>query len=446
MSAWLLAALLCAPVSAQVFETAGAAAPAAPVSGSVGSVMGAGASLAPVSVVPGASILAPALNAGAVIKAFAGQAATSSNLPAGAVRLAPAPLPALPAAAAASAAPAPAGTPRRESTQETGAAPVRRELVPPASAAGSASVRAVAADRRRGPEADAAPAGAAARLDAAGRDLAAPLDGTGGLERLSAEGAAALGRQVFDREGDRARLTDGSAAGTPGAAALAAADGPPPVRRDPLLAAFADGSAEGETLRDAVASPVPAAAAPAAMLSFFRVPASLFAPSRDADAGGGASAARSSRPAAPITFERLSLELGSGLVVKVRAALGFAPAPAANSFGGAAKGTPAASFAPRRRPRVPITSTEWLERRGLLESISVSEAAASQEAALPSPRQAASAPQRGGASWFSTAPSPRSAAVPALVLQTPEPARVPPLAWWGLAFLPAGLVLLKELL
>jgi hypothetical protein len=398
--------------------------------------------------VPGASILAPGLNTGAVIKAFSGQAATNSSLPAGAVRLA-APLPALPAAAAISAAPAPTGTPRRESSaQETSAAPARRELMPPANPAGSSSVRAVAADKRRGSESESAPEGVSARLDAAGGELSIPLDEAGALDRVSAEGAVALGKKIFDRAGDRALLSEGSAAGTPGAPALAAADGPAPELRDPLLAAFAGGSAEGEALRDAVASPVPASAAPATMFSFLHLPASLFAPARNA-VDEGAPAAVSVPSKAPITFERLSLELGSGLVVKVRAALGFASAPTtANSFKPEAKGTSAASFTTQRRPRVPITSTEWLERRGLLESISVSEAAASQAAAaLPSP-SFADAPGSAAVSWFApaSAPAPRSTAVPALLLDPAAPARVPPFAWWGLAFLPAGLVLLKELL
>ena len=441
-----MAALLCAPASAQVFETAGAAAPVAPVSGSIGSVMGAGASLSPISVVPGASILAPSLNTGAVIKAFTGSAATNSNLPAGAVRLAPAPLPALPAAAAASAAPAATGTPRRESAQETSVAPARRELMPPANPAGNSSVRAVAADKRRGSESDGAPEVISARLEAAGQEVSTPQDEAGGFDHVSAEGAVALGRKIFDRAGDRALLSEGSAAGTPGAPALAAAaDGPTPERRDPLLAAFAGGSPEGEALRDAVASPVPASVSPATLVTFFHLPASLFKPA-PGSLEIGAPAAGVAAYAPPVTFERLSLELGSGLVVKVRAALGFAPAPAtANTFDGAAKGTAPSSA---RRPRVPITSTEWLERRGLLESISVSEAAASQEAAaLPSP-SFADAPVRAAATWFAPAyaPAPRSTVVPALVLDPAAPARVPPFAWWGLAFLPAGLVLLKELL
>ena len=119
-------------------------------------------------------------------------------------------------------------------------------------------------------------------------------------------------------------------------------------------------------MRDAVASPIPAAAAPGAAFSFFRVPVS---------------------------------------------------------------------------PAAPITSTEWLERRGLLESLSVSEAAAFQDASsLSTP---AVAPGR--ALGLAASSAPGSAVVPAPNLDPTAPVRAS-LAWWGLAFLPGALVLLKELL
>jgi hypothetical protein len=127
--------------------------------------------------------------------------------------------------------------------------------------------------------------------------------------------------------------------------------------------------------------------------------------------------------------------------VKVRAALGFAPAAEApRPFVSAAKPAPAA---PAARPsRAPITSTEWLERRGLLESLSISEAAASQESAAiasavfapavpPAPRPAR--------------PSSRSfRAAPAVILDPSAPARLPGLVWWAFALLPAAFVLLKK--
>ena len=93
---------------------------------------------------------------------------------------------------------------------------------------------------------------------------------------------------------------------------------------------------------------------------------------------------------------------------------------------------------------MPITSTEWLERRGLLESISASEAAASQEAASLLPPELA--PARATALARAPVSAPRTAALPALVFLDPAAPRVPPWAWWALALMPAGLVLLKELL
>ncbi|HEX4048830.1 MAG TPA: hypothetical protein VH309_13385 [Elusimicrobiota bacterium] len=428
MSAWLLAALLCAPASAAVVETGGEAASAAPVSGAAGAAMGAGASISPISAVPGASLLAPSLNPAAAIQAFPSRAA--GTLPAGAVRFAPAPLPALPAAAAASAAPPVSAAPGAANTEgfaDDGAAS-SRGLVPPSGAASAAAPRAIAPGRG---------------LDEAARGLAAPPIEAGGLEPVSAEDAAALGRRVFDRAGDRARLADGSAAGAPGASSLAVSAGAPrSARRDPLLAASGGGSAEDGALRDAVASPMPYAAAPGAALSFFRVPGSPLSSPR--------SAAGPASPAAPLTFERLSLELGSGLVVKVRAALGLAPALVAAApsplLAAAARLSGAAALAGPRRPRAPITSTEWLERRGLLESLSVSEAAASQEAAALAATAAAAPSAFARAEPGLVSPAARRALVPALVLDPTRPARVPALAWWALAFLPAGFVLLKELL
>ena len=406
------------PVSAQVFETGGAAAPVPPVSGAVGAALGAGAAMSPVSTVPGASLLAPSLNS-AILSAFPGHAAT--NLPAGAVRLAPAPIPALPAAAAVSAAPALSGGRGRESSPRTSDAPSRRDMVPPSGVESATALRAVAADRRRG---------------AAGHELAAPGEVTGGLDLLSAEGSAELGRKLFDRVEDRPALAGGAAGGAPGEFI---SDGPSPVS-DPLLTAANGAASDVETLRDAVASPFPAAAPSGAAFSFFRLPGSLFAPSRNAPSGASGAAPPSAPVAAPVSFERLSLQLGSGLVVKVRAALGFAPSAAALSPSATANGKSEAAR-PASRFRAPITSTEWLERRGLLESLSVSEAAASQEAAA----RAAPVSARSLANGLGPAAVPRAAAAPARPFAPSAPARVPPLAWWALAFLPAGLVLLKEL-
>jgi hypothetical protein len=427
MNAWLLAAFLCAPVSAQVVETAGAAAPVAPVAGAIGPVAGVGASLSPISVVPGASILAPGLNLGAVLKAFPGQAAT--GLPAGAVRFAPAPLPSLPAAAA-SAATAVPGAPRQDAQAQTGSALTPDGMIPPAGIGGSAAARASAAP------------GSSTRIGADAQELSTSGDEAGVLDRAPAEGAVAFGRKIFDRAGDSARLEAGSASGAPGASALAA-QGSASAQRDPLLDASAGGTAAGETLRDAVASPLPAAATPGGAFSFFRIPGSAAAPPRGALGAPGAAPA-----SIPVTFERLFLELGDGLVVKVRAILSLAPAASATSavspLVSAAQSAPAAAFAVRPA-RAPITSTEWLERRGLLESLSVSEAAASQEAAaLIAP--AVLAADRAPATLLApAAAAPKSFAVPAPFPEPAAPIRVPALAWFSLAFLPAVLVLLDEL-
>ncbi len=162
------------------------------------------------------------------------------------------------------------------------------------------------------------------RLDAAGRELSAPLDEAADLERATAEGAAALGRKVFDRAGDRALVAEGSAAGTPGA----------PARRRrrsvrPRAAILCwPRSRAGASKARTCATRLPLRSRPPRHRrrrfhsSGFppRCTRRLAAPPRAAPAPGFRAPA-----AAPITFERLSLELGSGLVVKIRAALGFAP-------------------------------------------------------------------------------------------------------------------------
>jgi hypothetical protein len=419
VNAWLLAALLCGPASAAVVETGGAIAPAAPVSGAIGASMGAGSALSPIALVPGASLLAPSLNVGAIFRVVPNEGSTS--LPGSPMRVA-APLPGLPAAAADGA----PGAPRQDSPR-TGEASARRDLVPPSNAAGQSALPLVAADRSRGADAAAPNGDASVRLDAAGRELSAPLDESA----TSAETAAAAGRKVFYRAGDRALLAGGSAAPTPGAAAPAA---PASERRDPILSASVGGSAEGEALRDAVASPIPSAAASPSSFASFRVPGSLLG--RTGGAPTGASDGGAASIAAPVSFERLSLELGSGLVVKVRAALGFSPAAR----------TPlpshVAAKAPPARPLAPFTSTEMLERRGLLESLSASEAAASQQAAsLP-----ALLPELASVRAYAPASASRSVAAASPVFGLKIPARTASAAWWILALLPAVLVLIHELL
>jgi hypothetical protein len=407
-----LAAFLSVRASAAVVvETGGAVAPAAPVSAAAGAMLGAGASLSPITAVPGASVLAPSLNTGAVIKAFSNDTAAA---PAGAVRFAPAGLPALPASAAAADA-----KPASKSDGSAAAAPAsaRRDLVPPTSTPGAASFRAVTADR----------------------ELAPSFEAAGKIDRVAPEGAAALGRRVFDRAADRALLADASAldsdAPVPAAVSVSVADGSiGEIDREAALARASAFTSDGEALRDAVGAPATTAGlsfrAPGAPGAFGAEPARGGAALGGTWASGSFAAPGSVRSAgaaaAPTSLTRLSLELGSGLVVKVRAALGLESAAEAARPSAA----PAAAAAPARARRVPLTSTEWLERRGLLETLSVSEAFAAQTA-LAAPTAAPA-----------TAVSP----LPALVLDPAAPARVSPLAWWAIAFLPAGLVLLKELI
>ena len=178
-------------------------------------------------------------------------------------------------------------------------------------------------------------------------------------------------------------------------------------------------------------------------MAFFRVPGSPLPPSRSA--AGSPAAGAAPVAAAPITFERLSLELGAGLVVKVRAAMGFSPAAATPApSGGAAKGAraDAARNTATNSSRAPVTSTEWLERRGLLESISASEAAASQQAAsLP-----VLLPELASVPALARAAASKSAGARAPLSDPKTPARAPSAAWWALALLPALLVLFNEFL
>ena len=117
-------------------------------------------------------------------------------------------------------------------------------------------------------------------------------------------------------------------------------------------------------MRDAVASPAAFAAAP--FLARPGVP-SMPPPQRQAFPAGaeGRSAIALPAPIPPTSLVRLSIEFASGLVVKVRAALGL---PSASVMLPA--GIRRVSVAPGSAPRVgavtavPLTSTEWLERRG----------------------------------------------------------------------------------
>ncbi|MBI3564277.1 MAG: hypothetical protein HY079_03665 [Elusimicrobia bacterium] len=129
----------------------------------------------------------------------------------------------------------------------------------------------------------------------------------------------------------------------------------------------------------------------------------------------------------PAGLDRLSLTAGSDLVVRIGASAPVPAAPAAPKPFAAA--TPAASAAALRA--APPSSTEFLERRALLETLSATEAAAVQ-AARP-----------GG--FAADAPLPPA---PRLVSRTPVRRPAAPSSpapfWLGLAFLPAAAFLLKE--
>ena len=191
MNAWLLAASLCAPASAAVVvEAGGVAAPALPVSGAVGAAMGVGTALSPILVVPGASFLAPGLNAGSAVNALPERAA--ANLPAVAAGFSPAPMTAHLAAPGAT----------------LQAAAARRDSIPSS--------------------------------PAVDREISTSLD------PVSEESAAASGRKIFDRDGDRALLPEDSAPGTPGTPVAGRSRSF--ERRDPLLAASSGANGGGEAL------------------------------------------------------------------------------------------------------------------------------------------------------------------------------------------------------
>lgn len=270
------------------------------------------------------------------------------------------------------------------------------------------------------------------------RAAAAPF-GAGAASVRPAAGKPRAARTFTTRpepSSSESRSKDTGAAAARGAEAAPAAVGAAP-RADPNRA---DGRRKKES-----PGPGAAAAAPGPGLSFFRLPSALFGSARGAapTAAGAASAPRAA--AAPVSFERLSLELGSGLVVKVRAALGL-PA-AGRTLAAPAPNGAAAARARRAAVRAPLTSTEWLERRGLLESLSATEAAAVQQAAALPAAGASLFVDRGLAP--SVAPHAFAAAravAPPSSDAASAPSRVPAPVWWALAFLPAGLVLLKELL
>jgi hypothetical protein len=342
--------------------------------------------------VPGAAILAPGLQSGAPISAFS-----------------PSPT-AAPASGAAAA-----------EIPNAVAAPAAPDAIPALPAAADPGGRPLATVR----------AGHAAPASFA--------DGADNAARARTEDAAASGRRFFDRASDRGSLSHVEGGTRSGAAALAAA-----------VAASRPGfGVEGEELRDAVAA-FPAPAAGRALM--FAAPAALRgAAARGVFFGGRAPSIPAANPAsaaaAPTPIGRLLMELGPGLVLRIRAVLGLAPeAPAAAPTRSAAAAVRSGTAAPAARvARAPLASTEFLERRGLLESLSAFETAAAQNSAA---QMAVETAPKGSA--------PASALVraqPASGTTRAAPPRFSahaeshlPRAWWGLAFLSVALVLVAGLL
>jgi hypothetical protein len=246
-----------------------------------------------------------------------------------------------------------------------------------------------------------------------------------------------MGRRIFDRAAEGALLADGAFA--PGAAAFAPGPANAVAAGKTAAGGLERGGAasaapgDGEALRDAVAAPPSAlAAAPAAFALRATPPSALGAFLRRLSGAAPASAGAPRGPASAPAFERLTLEFGAGLVVKVRSVLGLAPAVSPRPF---SAGTRAPRPAAGSLAGAPLTSTEWLERRGLLESLSASEAAAGQAFAA----RGTAVP----AAPVVSSPAPASAPSPARAPLRSDAAPSP--ALWLLAFLPAAVVLFKEL-
>jgi hypothetical protein len=413
-----LAILLCARASAAVVETAPAAAPSASVGAAGAAPLSAAAS--PIALVPGGASLIPSLSVTPVLSPAAVGAALGVPAAAGRVMIAPTAAPALPAAAAPTAAPAASAAP--------GAA-ADESVPPPAAETGGASSPSAAASTARSLALGGAEPAAASRA----LPLSAPA--LPALRRGTAEDAADSGRAFWDQASPSGRLAalEFSAARAPGAAFPARADrgGRP------------DAALDAGELRDAVSAGVPAAALLSRPWSETGGPGSLVpAPSTEPDGKGSAARLVAAGPSFPARIERLTLSLGSGLVVRVGSALGLDSATAARS------GARAASAGPAPRRPAPLTSTLWLERRGLLETASLSDApsarpdfgtgldeAAAAAAVLPA-ANVRGAPASSGA--FAARARRAGGALP---FRSDSGS---PLAWWALAFLPATLALLRD--
>jgi hypothetical protein len=411
----VLAFLLISRAHAAVVETAVAPAPT-PVGGPAVSV-----GVAPI---PTLGAVAP-LSSGLSLSPSALGAILAAPASIGVVRLAPAVVPALPASAvptAAAAAQAPA-----DPLAPAPAAVAAEALPPPAPAVAVAAAAAMAA-------LPSGPAGVAARVASARAALAAPPSALR-AGAPAAEDSAAAGRVVWDLAGALAGLSAGPASAPVrsggGVAALGEAAGP--AAAGTAAGSILDG---GQTLRDAVSGVAGSGlrpAEPGALAAASARPGAVFA-FGGTRAGVAPALAVPAAFAAPSAIERLTLSLGADLVVRVRGALGLDPRTVIAAAIPAPR--PAAALA---RPLPPF-STEWLERRALLETAAYVPGALD---VLPSDAGVSVAAAAGAArpARTSAAPDARAAGRREAGTLAPEAAF---LGWWVLAFLPATLALLRE--
>lgn len=401
----LLALALCVPASAQVVETMGARAPVA--AGAVGAAAG-GAAVIPS--VPPASVLAPSLG-------------LAASLGAPAARIHFAPPVAAPQAAAVESSPV-AGQPSHQTPGRTSA---RKDSVPPSVlGAGRAVPSAASVLSQENGAVDARGESSALNGDAAAAAIPSPI--AGAIQDIPVERAAAMGRRVWDqtsRHGDLSQRV-----GVPVA---------PPGDSGSMIVR----PSESAQLRDAVASP---AAVP--MGAFLARPGMQAAmpPARPGRTSGARPAEAPAAATPSTSLYRLSIEFASGLVVKVRAALGLAPsrvlAPGTRPSHPQAPGV-----AEHPESDAPVTSTEWLERRGLLEMLSASESVAGDVSAVPVTSARSAAASADLASAQPTALPERLLDSVASIPRAPvAPAPALPSLYWLAALIPAAGALLRKFL
>ncbi len=349
------------------------------------------------------------------------------------MRLAPPAVAASPAAATAapaSAAPVSAApTPMAKATTAvaaTGATPSAPSVPPPASAsAAHGTAAAAAAVGNDAAEAD-------VKSEAGRPALPAPHAPDA---RASAEDTASSSRAFWDQAVARPRL-DASVLEAPADRGAPAFVAPTAAVAGAVLPSVSASAGDGE-LHDAVAAAFPAAA-PSAAARF-----AASASGRSYSFGAADAPARSAAPSlsAPRRLERLTLSLGADLVVQVRS---VADRLAASALRLAGRGAEAVTSARRaRRTTAPLTSTRWLERRGMLETAAIPGAEAAAEADRTAVPVSGEGLGRARAFVDSAAAGSRPVSVRAVPLRASSSA---PLALWALAFLPATLALLRDAL